>query len=315
MKKYRLEMIFEWAIRILKPFLGILFAFSLVFTCIYRVESDEIALVLRFGRLQGLNPAEQIKPPGLHLAFPYIIDEVVKVPVGKIQQVVVTTHYTTGSIVNTDIERSGYLITGDNNIVLIEMVVKYRIGDPINYVLCHKNAEQAIDGVVSGLLRKYVSRMSVDTLLTTGKIQLAEDTKYGAQKILDVLKTGVVLTNVELTRVTPPEEVMPDFNAVTAAAIQKETLIQTANGHRVNILPAAQSQAQHLTENAKTQQNEALAAARMDIAIFGGLYAQYTQNPHSVNEGILRSRVNALLSKMQVVIVRDGESPPRILLP
>jgi membrane protease subunit HflK len=315
MKKCRLENIFEKILMVFKPLAVFAFALSLAVTCIYRVESGEIALVLRLGRLLGANPAERIKTPGLHAAFPYIIDEVIKIQTGKIWQVVVTTHYANGSAINTNIERNGYLITGDNNIVLIEAVVKYRVSDPVNYALRHKDAARVVDGTVSGLLQKYVSPIGIDTLLTTGKAQLAEDTRRGAQEILDSLKAGVTLTAVELTKLTPPEEVMPDFNAVIAASVQKETLIQTANGYRVNVLPAAQSQAQHLVESARARQNEALAAAQADIAAFDGLYAQYAQNPYIVDEGVLRSRIDALLSKMRVVIVRDGELPPRILLP
>jgi membrane protease subunit HflK len=278
------------------------------------VESDEIAVVLRFGRLTGANPAERIKRPGLHFSFPHVIDEVVKIPVGKVRQVTVTTHYANGNAINSDVNRNGYLITGDNNIVLTEAAVKYRIDDPIACALYHEDAARVIDGTVSGVLRRHVSRLGVDELLTTGKVQLAEDVRRVAQTILDTVKSGVTLTNVELTALTPPEEVMSDFNAVVAAAAQKETSVQQANGYRVNTLPAAQSRAQQLVENAKSRQNEALAAARTDIAAFDGLYVQYAQNPDMVNEGVFRSRIGVLLSKMRVVI-RDDKNSPRLLLP
>ncbi|MBR2876067.1 MAG: hypothetical protein IKC01_02915, partial [Clostridia bacterium] len=53
----------------------------IVLTGVYKVDSNEVAIVLRFGRLVGTTASEQIKNPGLHFAFPYIIDEVIKVPV------------------------------------------------------------------------------------------------------------------------------------------------------------------------------------------------------------------------------------------
>ncbi|MDR1622298.1 MAG: protease modulator HflK [Synergistaceae bacterium] len=270
--------------------------------------------MLRFGRLTGANPAKRIKRPGLHFAFPHVIDEVVKIPVRKVRQVTVTTHYANGNAINSDVNRNRYLITGDNNIVLAEAAVKYRIDDPIACALYHKDAERVIDGAVSGVLQKHVSRLGVDELLTTGKARLAEDVRWAAQTLLDAVKSGVVLTNVELTALTPPEEVMSDFNAVVAAAAQKETSIQQANGYRVNTLPTAQSRAQQLVESAKSRQNEALAVAWTDIAAFGGLYAQYAQNPDIVNEGVFRGRIGALLSKMRVV-VQDNGSSTHLLLP
>ncbi|MBQ5883235.1 MAG: hypothetical protein IIW72_01775, partial [Clostridia bacterium] len=48
----------------------------LVLTGIYKVDSNEVAVVLRFGKLVGTTAEEQIKTPGLHFALPYIIDEV-----------------------------------------------------------------------------------------------------------------------------------------------------------------------------------------------------------------------------------------------
>jgi membrane protease subunit HflK len=314
MKESRLKKAFERGVKALKPALGVLCALSLAYACAYKVESDEIAVVLRFGRLAGENPAERIKKPGLHFAFPHVIDEVVKIPVGKVRQVTVTTHFANGNAINSDVNLNGYLITGDNNIILVQAAVKYRIDRPLAYALYHKDATQVIDGAVSGVLRKHVSRVGVDVLLTTGKVRLAEDVRSGAQKLLNALEGGVVLTNVELTTLTPPEEVMSDFKAVITAAAQKETLIQQANEYRVNTLPTAQSQAQQLVENAKALQNEALAAARMDIAAFDGLYARYAQNPEAVNEGVFRGRIGALLSKMRVV-VQDDRTSPRILLP
>ena len=316
MNEHRLTKTFERSVKFLKPLLAAACAVSLLFSCAYKVESDEIAVVLRFGRLAGTNPAERIKRPGLHFAFPHVIDEVIKIPVGKVRQVTVTTHYANGSTINSDVNRNGYLITGDSNILLMEAAVKYRVDDPIAYALYHENAARVIDGAVSGVLQRHVSRLGVDALLTTGKAQLAEDVRLGAQALLNAVKSGTAVMNVELTVLTPPEEVMSDFNAVIAAVAQKETSIQQANGYRVNTLPAAQSKAQQLIENAKSRQNEAIAAAQTDIAAFNGLHSQYAQNPNAVKEGVFRGRIAALLSKMQVVVHEDKEkASPRLLLP
>lgn len=46
------------------------------------VGSDEQALVLRFGRIQGV-AEERLLGPGLHWIFPYPIDEMVKIPTAK----------------------------------------------------------------------------------------------------------------------------------------------------------------------------------------------------------------------------------------
>ena len=311
-KKDILEKIFDCGVKLSGPIVAIL-CIALLCSGIYKVDNDEVAVVLRFGRLSGINPAERIKRPGPHYAFPYIIDEVVKISVGKIKQLIVTTHDSKASYIDADINRSGYLITGDNNIILIEATIKYSIDNPLVYALSHKNAELVINGVVSVVLQKSVSSVSVDTLLTSGKIQLAENVKLASQRLLDAIDIGVRLTNVEFTKLTPPGEVMTDFEAVTAATVQKATMTQEANGYRLHTLPAAQSQAHLIVENAKAFQNEALAGAQMDIAVFLGLYSQYEQNPKIVLDGVLRERIGLILSKIQVIV--SGSEAPRMILP
>jgi membrane protease subunit HflK len=304
--------IFDRGVKLSGPVLAVL-CIALLCLGVYKVDNDEAAAVLRFGRLSGINHEERIKRPGLHFAFPYIIDEVVKVPVGKVKQFTVTTHDSKGGFIDTEINRSGYLITGDNNIILIEATVKYRVDDFLAYAFYHKNAELVIDGAVSGVLRKRVSSVGVDVLLTSGKIQLAEDVRSDSQALLDTIGAGVLLTNVELTKLTPPGEVMADFEAVNAATVQKATMIQEANGYRLNILPKAQSQAHMIAENARAFQNERLAGAQTDIAVFLGLYGQYEENPNMVLDGVLRERVAAVLSKMQIIV--SGPETPQMLLP
>lgn len=94
------------------------------------VQNDESAVVLRFGKVMGEGEG-QIKGPGLHFTFPYIIDEVIKVPVGKVQEQTIVTHYGEGSWISSDIPSSGYILTGDQNIILINVKAKYRIDDPV----------------------------------------------------------------------------------------------------------------------------------------------------------------------------------------
>lgn len=313
-KASRFESTLKLIMRLLKPLI-VLLLLAVCLSGVFNVESDQVAVILRFGCLVGQNPDEQILEPGLHFAFPYVVDEVVKVPVGKIRQVTVKTHSpSTGSIVS-DVTRNGYLITGDTNIILVEAVVKYFIDDPLSFALYCKDAEKIIDGVASGVLQRYVSSMNVDTLLTTGKAQLAEDVKLSSQVQLDALQCGVALTNVELTKLTPPSEVKADFDAVTKAAVKKKTLVEQANEYRVNTLPSAQSEAQKTIESARERKTTELAQAETDTAAFNGLYAQYAQNPSMVLEGVLRSRIDALLSRMRVVVLNGNQTPPTVLLP
>lgn len=286
---------------------------ALLCTGIFRVESDEVALILRMGSLVGDTPEEQILQPGLHFAFPYVVDEIIRVPVGKIRETTVSTHNSTGSTISRNINRSGYLLTGDNNIVLLEAVVKYRIDDPIAYALECADPEKTINTIVSGAILEYTTCLDVDSVLTTGKAAMAENIKTDSQKHLDAVNCGVTLTNVELTRVAAPEEVRADFDAVNAASVRKNTLIQSANQYRESVIPSAQAQAKQTIETATADQQTLTARAQSDFAIFEGLVDQYSLSPDSVYDSHIRMRIAQVINNMSVYVVQ--EDTPSVVLP
>lgn len=284
---------------------------------IFWVESDEVAMILRMGRLVGNTPSEQILQPGLHIAFPYIIDEVVKVSVGRIRELDIITYTSADGLISSDVAQSGYLISGDHNIVLLQAAVKYQVVDPVELVWVNGDPEKLIKTVVSGELLRHSSSMDVDSLLTTSKGKLADLTKNSAQALLDDARCGVSLTNIELTSIMPPEEVRSDFEAVNAASVQKQTLIQGANEYRASVIPNAQAQSQQYVDAARGDQQTQIARTYSDIAVFNGLLEQYETSPESVEEGYLRQRLTALLSRMRVFIVpkNQDQDVPRVVLP
>lgn len=288
----------------------------ILLTGIYKVDSNEVAVVLRFGKIVGTTTEERIQGPGLHLSFPYIIDEVIKVPVETVQEIAVETHYSEDTAVSSNIKNTGYVITGDSNLVLIRSVVKYKVNDPINYALYVGDIYSIVDGVVSGELVSLVTAMPVDDVLTTEKTNIANQLKKNAQSVLDELECGVTITNIEFTDVIPPNETRDAFVAVNTASVKKQTLIQEANDYTESKIPKAQADADALVGEAKKAQSEKVAKANDDIAEFNGLYEQYRANPGVVKNGIFRSRVSKVLKEAgATIIVPDGNEGAKVILP
>lgn len=278
---------------------------------IYRVESNEVAVVLRFGKLLGNTQQEQLNQPGLHLSLPFIIDEVIKIPVGKVHETTMDTYYGNGGNIDPDVTESGYVLTGDNNIVLMKVKIKYIIIDPIRYALYISNVGETINGIVGSQLNSFVSCMDVDTVLTNGKATLAHNIKNNSQELLNKINCGVSITNIELTEVVPPTETKKDFEAVTTAIVKKETLIQTSKQTASKALISAEATAKSLVETSKSSESSKIAGARNEVAQFDGLLKQYNKNPEVVYDGIFRQRISDLLTKMGAVVTvpEDGKAP------
>lgn len=283
---------------------------------VYRVESNEAAVVLRFGSLVGKTPAEQVKQPGLHLALPFVVDEVIKVPVGKVQELTITTHCGSGAAISPNLRVNGYVVTGDSNIVLIKTKVKYTVSDPVAYALYQSNIERAIDGVVSGEITALVAGLDVDSVLTSGRAELSENVRRLAQEALNAQNTGVSLTGVELTELTPPAETRRQFESVNEAAVQKETMIQNARETASVTRLEAEAASHALVQGAKSRQSDILSRAYRELAEFDGLLGQYRQNPEAVKDGVFRQRAGRLLSEMgATIVIPEGGGSPIVLLP
>jgi len=211
---------------------------------------------------------------------------------------------------------SGYLLTGDNNIVLIRANIRYRISDPALYVLFSNYAVGMIDGIISGELTRAVAGMDIDFVLTRGRAELATEILRNSQRILDDLKIGVALTSVELTEIIPPNETAIYFERVASAAITKETNIQQAREQAAAQILRAEATASAVRQSAVSGQAARLTRVHNEIAEFNGLYDQFTRNPQIIMAGTFRERTAAVLARAgNSIIVPDGGEPPMLVLP
>ena len=319
MKKKSIE-IFEGflnaGIKYLKWALVVAVAIILL-TGIYKVDSSEVAVVLRFGAITGQTREEQIKQPGLHFSLPNFIDEVVKIPVERIQELSVGTLYGTGATIGNPVQTNGYAITGDSNIVRLDIVLKYKVSDPVAYALRVNDISTTLNGIITSEMTTMITKTAVDDVLTTEKSALTSQTMKNAQSVIDRTGLGVTLTNIELTVVTPPTEAIDAFNKATTASVQKQTLIQQAKDYEESAIPAAEAKSKQLVDDANAAQSAAVAKATSITEEFRGLFLQYQQNPEVVKNGVFRTRVAKILQQSGATIVTP-DSPggtTRVVLP
>lgn len=305
--------VFEDILSTLTRYFVILVAIVVVLICLSGVrivKSGEVAVVLRFGKLVGNTYEEQVHEPGLFFAFPYIIDEVITVPVGSVKELTVTTHYTEGEMLNS--EQRGYVITGDQNIAVISASVKYNITDAVSYALHVKDADRIINAAVSGAMVKSAAHRAVDGILTSEKEAYATEVRAMAQQTLDEIGTGITLSNLELTKVSMPEEVRETYENVNAATVQAATLAEKALQYRDSLMPYAESMRTSLISNAYSRQSTAIAGAEQYLAEFRGVLAEYEANPGSleaIKTRIYTQKMMEMLARIKkVYLVPDDES-------
>lgn len=270
------------------------------------VKSGNVALILRFGQLVGDTYEEQVHEPGLLLAMPYIIDEVILVPTGSVIEQSVTTYYTED---RGKTEDGGYVVTGDENIAVLSASVKYVIEDPVAYALNVSQVEQMINGAVSNAMLCRAAGSDVDMLLTSGKDEFARESMKLAEESLQLASCGVKLTNLELTQMRMPEEVRVIYEQVNSSTVRAQTIIENATNYRNTMIPYAQSTASSMIAMANVDKSNAVSAAETAVAEFWGLLEEYRLNPQVVRTRVYAQKVSQLLEKIgRIHVVQDGET-------
>jgi membrane protease subunit HflK len=265
------------------------------------VRSDEVALVLRWGRLVGETPALQEQGPGLLFAFPRPIDRVVRAPVKHVFEVAVST-LAAGIGEEPDEAAStlnpvsqGYALTGDHNIVHVEAVARYRIRDAADWAFYGPRPESVLRVEVTSALVRSLGEMDVDRVLADGRKLLVAAASRRTQDGLDAAHSGLELTSLELTRLAPPAALASAFDAVQSAFIRAETQRKEAQTFAERTLPEAQASVTAGTQTAQAVADAQLATARGDAQAFRALADEYRANRAVVRERLYRDAIERSL--------------------
>ena len=271
------------------------------------VQSGNKAIILRFGKLVGETYEEQVHEPGLLLAFPYIIDEVIMVPTGSVIEQTVTTHYSGENDGVTD--QGGYVITGDRNIAVISASVKYVVSDPVKYALNVSDISAVINSAVSTAMVNESARIGVDSLLTDGKDSFSKKVLEVASGKLEKAGVGVTLSTLELTKVAMPEEVRSIYDRVNSATVEAATIVEEARQYRENVIPEAQAFADTTVSDANKEYSDKTSAANAGLSEFWGVLEEYKANKTEVSSRIYSQKVTEFMNKIgKVRVVNDGET-------
>lgn len=260
------------------------------------VRSDEAAVILRWGRLVGETPALQEHGPGLLFAFPEPVDKVVRVQVKKVSEVDVGTliaspdeeeQSDTGSLSPLQ----GYAITGDHNIVQLDMVARYRVREPAEWAFYGPDSERILRVEVTSAIVRSLGEMGVDRVLADGRKNLIATATRRAQAGLDAARSGLELSSLELTRLTPPQALIVEFDAVQSAFIGAETRKKEAQAFAETAIPQSRATADAAVQSAMAASSADLAQANGDAAAFLALDREYRANPVVVRERLYRDAV------------------------
>jgi membrane protease subunit HflK len=277
----------------------------------YVVRANEQAVVRQFGRVV----AERV-PPGPHYRLPFPIGRVDRLKVREQKVISVGFDIPDALLGRRPGRVQTEFLTGDQNLVNIELLVQYVIRDPRAYLFAARDATRALRLAAESALTETVAGREVDALLTTGKVEAQGRLRQEAQRILasygaNGTGIGVEITAININRIAPPAEVEVAFREVASAREDRSRLVNEAEGYANDLLPKARGEAVKNLEEAAGYRERKVLEARGDAERFLLAYDAYRRSKDVTSARLYLEAVEQILPKLKTVFVdqNGGGSP------
>ena len=231
-------------------------------TGVYTVSPGEQAALRLFGAARQTTVTET----GLHWWWPS--------PVGNrdVVQTVETRRMELGfrsgeAGVLQPVAVEAQMISGDLNIIDVQMVVQYNVKD-LNHFLFRVYDPGENDGAqrnvapgrpdgrtlkdaTEAALRLVVGQRGLGEVLAEQRTELEFSTQEKLQEIVDSYEAGLNIISVELQKVEAPEDVRAAFNDVLQARQDKVTAVNLAQAYENQVIPEARGRAEQIIQPAE----------------------------------------------------------------
>jgi membrane protease subunit HflK len=273
----------------------------------YVIEPNEVGLNMIFGRYTGKTQS------GLNYNLPF--------PIGSVEKLAVTDR----NIINVgfayqpdirnpdvqsqvDVPQESLMLTGDQNIADVKFVVIWQI-DPVlpeDYAFNIANPDDTVKAVAESAMREVIGHSLIQQILTAERKVIEPEVQDLMQKILNSYKAGVLILQVQLQSVDPPEQVIAAFRDVTAAQQDRDRMRNEGEAYANRIVPTARGQAAAILQQAEGYRLQTVAEATGQASRFNQIYVQYKNAPEVTRERMYLETMEKVFGATDNVILDEG---------
>jgi modulator of FtsH protease HflK len=277
------------------------------FSGFFRVEPDELGVVLRFGKFIG-----EVQP-GLNYHLPYPIETALTPPALRVIKTDVGMRQ--GSSGDTDVPEESLMLTGDENIVDVHFAVLWKIkpdgvGD---YLFNIPNPEGTVKAVAESAMREVIGRNNIQPIITTDRPKIQADVQELMQKTLDSYKAGILVQQVNMQKADYPSQVIDAFRDVQAARSDLERLQNEAQTYANRVVPEAKGGAAKIIQDADAYRAQVIANAKGQSSRFLQVYEQYKKAPDVIRQRIYLDTMEHILSGTDKTFIDTGANRPGVV--
>ncbi|HEU4460223.1 MAG TPA: FtsH protease activity modulator HflK [Methylibium sp.] len=211
--------------------------------------------------------------------------------------------------------RDSSMLTQDENIVDIRFTVQYRLKDARDFLFENQNAEDAVVLAAESAVREIVGRSNMDSVLYEQRDAIASDLVKSIQAQLDRLKTGILVTNVNVQSVAPPEQVQAAFDDAVKAVADRTRFKNEGEAYANDVIPKAQGTASRLREEAEGYRGRVIAQAEGDGSRFKQVLAEYQKAPAVTRDRLYTDTMREVYGNVSKVLVESRTGSNLLYLP
>jgi membrane protease subunit HflK len=261
----------------------------------YIVGPGERGVELLFGRVSGQTE------PGLRYRLPAPIQQHRVVDIASVRRAEIGFRANGGS--TRSVPNESHMLTGDENIVDVQLFVQYLVHDPVQFLFRARHPEMALQSSAEVALRAAVGENTIDNTMTEGRVGVQDRVKKQLQALLDLYETGLMATEVRLLVVDPPREVKEAFHDVVRAWEDRERLIKEAEGYAEGVVPKARGEAVEMLRAAEGYREQRLIRARGDADRFVRVHREYLKAEAVTRDRLYLEMVDRVLPKTRTVVL------------
>jgi membrane protease subunit HflK len=269
---------------------------------IFIVQEGQQAVVTQFGRYSHTVDA------GIQWRFPYPFQANETVSVTQLRSKEVGRNAVTQA---TGLKDSS-MLTQDENIIDIRFTVQYRLKDARDFLFENREPEEAVTLAAESAVREIVGKSKIDTVLYEQRDAIASELAKSIQDQLDRLKTGIVIVNVNVQSVQPPEQVQAAFEDTLKAGQDGDRLKKEGLAYASAEIPKAQGTAARLRQEAEGYKARIVSEAEGDSERFARQLAEYQKAPQVTRDRLYINAMRDFYGSVTKVMI-DGRNGASLL--
>jgi membrane protease subunit HflK len=275
------------------------------FSGFFRVEPDELGVVLRFGKY--VRDAK----PGLNYHLPYPIETVLTPKVTQVKRIDVGMRLVEDLRRGTtmrNVPEESLMLTGDENIVDVDFSVFWLVkpNGASDFLFNIQNPEGTVKAVAESAMRELVGRNTIQPILTGARQSIEAEVQELMQKTLDHYGAGIQVSQVQMQKVDPPAQVIDSFRDVQTARADAERAQNEAQTYANRRIPEARGQVAQITQAAEAYREQTVAEAKGQTSRFVKVYDEYKKAPEVTRQRLYLETMERVLGGTEKIIIDQG---------